>query len=114
MSYINIIVAISDTFGCQHLEGTSIVSPGNETIAAEIIACQCNMPDYMRMPIRLLTWLFDWSGFISNGRRFQKLDQAKKLAQIDAWRHSRVGLCRNFIRFYESLFFLITLQEDVR
>jgi len=114
MSYINIIVAISDTFGSQHLQGAEISRLDDQAIAAEIVACQGNMPDYLRVPMRVLTWLFDWAGLIRCGSRFQQLDRPRKLARINAWRNSRIGLCRNFVRFYESLFLLIALQEDAR
>jgi hypothetical protein len=114
MSYQNIIISISDTFSFQHLEGSGMESPNSRTIATEIIACQRNMPDYLRLPIRLMTWLFDWSAVLGSGRRFHKLDQAKKLEKLQSWRRSGVGSCRNFVRFYESLFFLIALQEDDR
>jgi hypothetical protein len=113
MSYTRIVVAISDALGRQHLDAASIERPDSSVIAAEIIASQGNMPDYLRTPMRLLTWVFDWSGLFHGGRRFCKLESAHQLALINAWRNSSIGLCRNFVRFYESLFLLIALQEDV-
>jgi hypothetical protein len=113
MSHTNIVVAISDALGCQHLDSAGVVRPDSAAIAAEIIACQGNMPDYLRTPMRILTWIFDWSGLVSAGRPFRKLELAQKVALIDAWRTSSIGLCRNFVRFYESLFLLIALQEDI-
>jgi hypothetical protein len=114
MSYSNIIVAISDAFEREHLQDVGIEIPDNDAIAAEIIGAQQRMPDYMRTPMYLLTWLFDMFGIVLTGRRFQKLGQGQKIRCINAWRNSRMGFCRNFVRFYESLFLLIALQEDIR
>ncbi|MDP6437033.1 MAG: hypothetical protein QF790_09655 [Gammaproteobacteria bacterium] len=113
MSYQNIIIAISDAFQCEHLQDAGVAVPANDTIAAEIIGAQRSMPDYLRLPMYLMTWYFDMSGLVRSGRRFQSLDQEQKLGCINAWRNSRIGTLRSFVRFYESLFLLIALQEDI-
>ncbi|MBS93827.1 MAG: hypothetical protein CL799_05225 [Chromatiales bacterium] len=113
MSYSSIVVAISDAFECEHLQDAGIETPDNDVIAAEIIGAQHRMPDYLRAPMFILTWLFDISGIALTGRRFQYLDQVQKIRCINAWRDSRISACRNLVRFYESLFLLIALQEDI-
>jgi len=113
MSYTKTVVAISAALGHQHLADPSVPRPDNAAIAAAIIAAQSAMPDYLRTPMRILTWIFNWSGLVSSGRPFRKLELSQKVALLDSWRNSSIGLCRNFVRFYESLFLLIALQEDV-
>jgi hypothetical protein len=80
-------------------------------VVSEIMQRQQAMPDYLRLPVRVLTFCFDMSGIYFGGKRFQKLLPAERDKQFSAWKASRLGLCRNFIRFYESLYLLITLQE---
>jgi hypothetical protein len=109
LSYRRLVVAISSGLRNQHAVAGSDI----DMIAAEIIGQQGRMPDYLRFPIRFATWLFDWSGVMSGGRRFQSKDEAAQLTQLIRWKNSRFGACRNFIRFYESLFLLIALQEEV-
>jgi hypothetical protein len=108
MSYQNIVTAISASLQEQHISGGLTA----DEIAVEIIERQACMPDYLRFPIRLLTLMFDWFGLLSGGRRFQSKGAPARLAQLNSWKYSSVGACRNFVRFYESLFLLIALQED--
>ena len=107
VSYRRIVVAISAGLQRQHAVG----AVDADSIAAEIIGQQGCMPDYLRLPLRVATRLFDWSGILSGGKRFQAKGEAAQLVQLERWKHSRLGACRNFIRFYESLFLLIALQE---
>ena len=81
-------------------------------VADAIIECQRAMPDYLRLPMRVLTLVFDYWGWISGGSRFERLDDVARAQQFNTWKYSRFGFCRNFVRFYESLYLLITLQED--
>ncbi|MGI9308448.1 MAG: hypothetical protein ACR2P6_04230 [Gammaproteobacteria bacterium] len=81
-------------------------------IGAELMEQQRLMPDYLRFPIACLTYAFDLSGIFYGGRRFHRLDTVKQLRQVQAWKSSRFGPSQNLIRFYESLFLLIALQEE--
>jgi len=108
VSYQSIVIAISA--GLQNQHGTARTD--TEVIATEIIDQHGRMPDYLRMPIKLATILFDWSGVLSGGARFRRKNPAAQQAQLESWKYSRLGACRNFVRFYESLFLLIALEED--
>ena len=61
------------------------------------------MTDFLRPPMRSLTILFDLAGFLHLGGLFHRQPPEARLSQIRAWRGSRLGFCRDFIRFYESL-----------
>lgn len=61
------------------------------------------MSDPLRGPLALVTRGFDWIGFIRSARRFHGLPLARRRRQIEAWRGSRIGAERDFVRFYESL-----------
>jgi len=110
MSHRGIVVAISAALQHQHFDGGMRA----EDVAAEILGRQEAMPDYLRAPMWVATLLFDAAGIFSGGRRFQEKDGPARANQLRKWKHSSLGACRNFVRFYESLFFLIVLQEDRR
>ncbi|MGH8509366.1 MAG: hypothetical protein ACREVH_11715 [Gammaproteobacteria bacterium] len=61
------------------------------------------MPDYLRFPFLLFTIFFDLAGVVHGGTLFHRMEQSDRRRQIEAWRNSRFGLPRDFIRFYESL-----------
>lgn len=112
MGYRNVILSLSEGLISVHLEHhREQHSVDAREIAAEILIRQSVMPPFVRLPIYLLTWLFDWWGLFRGGRRFQAMVGEHRANQILAWKYSRVGLCRNLMRFYESLFLLIALQE---
>lgn len=108
MSYQNIVVAICVGLECQH----GVADADTQTIAAGIVAQHGRMPDYLRLPILVATYVFDFAGLISGGQRFLNKDAGAKRAQLEAWKGSRLGSCRNFVRFYESLFLLIALEDS--
>ena len=113
MSYPRIIAAISTELQRRYAGGEP--QPVWETgVVSEIIERQNAMPDYLRFPMRVLTRIFDYWGLVTAGKRFQSLDAAGQARQFDVWKQSRFNVCRNFVRFYESLYLLIVLQEDAR
>ena len=107
MSYKQIVIAISA--GMESMYG--LANTNNEGIAADIVGQADRMPDYLRLPMRLATFAFDWSGLLSSGKRFQSAPLEAQRRHMESWKKSRIGACRNFIRFYESLYLLIALQE---
>jgi len=108
VSHKSIVEAITAGLQCQH----AIDAADTAGIAAEIIDQQGRIPDYLRLPLHVATLLFDWSGILSGGKRFQAKNTAAQKAQLERWKYSQIGSCRNFIRFYDSLFLLIALQEE--
>jgi hypothetical protein len=61
------------------------------------------MPDYLKLPIVILTLIFDLSGLFSNGIPFYQQASNIRLTQLKSWHHSPFNLCRDLMRFYESL-----------
>lgn len=61
------------------------------------------MPDYLHLPFKILTCLFGvWICFFYF-RPFHKLDYVTRSRILAVWRNSRIGVRRDFIRFYETL-----------
>ena len=61
------------------------------------------MPDYLRFPLILFTLAFDLAGLGYGGARFHRMAPPARQRQIAAWRNSRVGLARDFVKLYDSL-----------
>ena len=113
MSYPQIITAITMELQRRYA-GEGQDSARESGVVSQIIERQNAMPDYLRFPMRVLTRIFDFWGLVVCGHRFQNLDPAEQARMFDAWKKSRFNVCRNFARFYESLYLLIVLQEDAR
>ena len=109
MSYHRIVVAITAGLQSQH----GVTGGDAVAIAADIVGQHGRMPDYLRLPMLISTYVFDLAGLFSGGARFQHKDAVAQQAQLEQWKFSRLGSCRNFVRFYESLFLLIALQENL-
>ena len=67
-----------------------------------VVGQQSRMPDYLRLPLLILTLVFDLAG-IRYGARFHRLQPAARSRQIAAWRNSRIAAARDFVRLFDSL-----------
>ena len=79
---------------------------GEEQVAAVstfLIAVQSKMPDYLRLPFRLLILLFDAWPYPTTGRPFHKLELSERKIQIESWENSRLEFRRGLIAFYRAL-----------
>lgn len=79
----------------------SAVSPN--AIVNFVVGQQGRMPDYLRLPLSLMTMIFALDGLRYGGAPFHRMTPDARRRQIDAWRTSRLGVARDFIRLYESL-----------
>jgi hypothetical protein len=68
-----------------------------------VLKQHARMPDYLRLPLAVLTVVFDAWAIPRSGRFFHRLPQERCWQQILAWKRSRLGFRRDLIRFYESL-----------
>jgi hypothetical protein len=75
----------------------------NNEVTRFVLEQHSNTPDYMRLPLRLLTLIFNAWSLPTYGRTFHRLAPEYRLRQIDRWRASRIGARRDFIRYYEGL-----------
>ena len=112
MSYLRIIDAICSELRNRYAAVDEEANSVPDVVVKEIIERQRYMPDYLQFPMRVLTYGFDVIGMFNGGKRFQNMNSEARAHQLNAWKNSRFGVCRNFVRFYESLYLLITLQEE--
>jgi hypothetical protein len=61
------------------------------------------MPDYLRLPLFALTCGFDWLALATTGAPFHRLSSDRRRQRLHAWRMARLGVCRDLIRFWETL-----------
>lgn len=88
-------------------EECRIHTRGRETELNRVVAFTLGqrgrMPDWMGLAFVILTLGFCGQSLLFHGALFNRLDHEQRWEQILAWRNSRLGVRRNFIRFYESL-----------
>jgi hypothetical protein len=80
---------------------TSEVS--HERVAEFVLAQHGRMPDYLRLPLKILTLVFSISSMITSGRPFHRMSCERQCRQVSRWKTSWLGPCRDLIKFYESL-----------
>lgn len=72
--------------------------------AAEFILRErAAMPDFLRLPFRLMTALFSAHALAREGGWFHNLAPERQARHLRRWRRSRLSYCRDFARFHESL-----------
>lgn len=88
----------------QRCEPTSsaLAFPHND-IVHFVLQQHNRMPDFLRFPILFLTLVFDLWGILQGSSPFHRSLPATRWRQIKSWRSSRIGFCRDLMRFYESL-----------
>ena len=86
---------------CQ-LTSSALAFPHNEVVRF-VLQQHARMPDFLKLPMVILTLVFDLWGIFQGGTLFHRLPPSTRCQQIELWRNSPLGVCRDLIRFYESL-----------
>jgi hypothetical protein len=79
---------------------------GNNYVINEprFIFDQCQrMPDHMGFAIRILTIIFALWALVWKQNLFHCMSLLQRKRILDQLRASRIGICRDFIRFYQTL-----------
>jgi hypothetical protein len=61
------------------------------------------MPDYLRLPMRLLLLAFDAAPLTTRAKPFHRLNVEARLRHMTAWENSRIEAKRRLIEFYGTL-----------
>lgn len=75
----------------------------NNSVVNFVIEQQNRMPDYLRLPLLILTLIFDIWGLLRTGSFFHSQSPSVRQQLIQVWKNSRFQICRDLMRFYESL-----------
>ena len=65
------------------------------------------MPRFLRLPMIILIFFFDWYGCFFSGMRFHRQKRDDQIDQIKHWKRSCLFVFRDFIQFNERLSFFI-------
>lgn len=84
-------------------ESHHLMNSSQNEVAEFVMAQREHMPDYLKLPIFILTAVFDLWSIITRGKRFHHLSLALRIKQITSWKMSPLKICRELMRFYESL-----------
>ena len=81
----------------------SALAPPYNDVTRFVASQMDRMPRHLGLGIRAATALFAVCGIRYGGTLFHRLEPGRRALQIDTWKLSRIGPCRDLIRFYESL-----------
>ena len=85
-----------------HEDSEKDIFPHNQVVNF-VLEQHGRSPDFLRTPLKIMTLVFDAWSVLTLGDPFHRLPHERRWCQVQNWRSSRLGLCRNFIRFYENL-----------
>lgn len=78
--------------------------PGaSASVARFLLATHARMPDYLRLPFKVLTLIFGIWSLPFAGATFHRLSHEARARQIRAWKGSALGVRRDLVKFYETL-----------
>lgn len=81
----------------------SILTFHDNEVVRFVLQQHGRMSDFLQLPIVVLTLTFDMWGIVQGGALFHRSPPSVRWLQIQSWRRSPIGFCRDLIRFYESL-----------
>jgi hypothetical protein len=104
LSFDRAVAALSESIIRDRCPGMGSVDPRpHAAVAGFLLDQHRRMPDYLRIPFRCLTLLFDAWALPLTGRPFHRASAAQRARQIQAWKGSALGVRRDLVKFYESL-----------
>jgi hypothetical protein len=95
-----VYAVIAERFGARGWDDDDF--PNNRVVAF-VLGQHARAAAYLRWPLAAVTVAFDWSTLPTHGRRFHRMGSEARARVLGAWRRSRLSVCRDFVRFYESL-----------
>ncbi len=115
-TFRSVVSALTYSFVEQHHAGFADNYPpsARNAMAQRVLAHHQGASHIVRLPLFLLTLVFDWWSIVMTGSRFHRLDPARRGRRIARWKNSRIGVLRDFVRFYETLSLMSLLSFEDR
>jgi hypothetical protein len=110
------VSAICYEIGDWHFAGgeSPLLAPPYNDVT-EVVLEQCKrMPDYLRLPIRIVTVAFGLFALLRSLRPYHRNGLIRRRLQRLAWRSSPLGPFRDLMRFYETLATLALYSRPIR
>ncbi len=82
-----------------------------ERVVSKMVDRVAAMPWLMAWGIVGLTFLFELGVWGRRGRRFSSLSGERRAGHVHAWRESSIGLCRDWVEFYERMLSFLWYSE---
>ncbi len=95
----------------KHSKSDSELASSFENEATFLLYQMKNMPDYLRLPFRMLTIFFGLHTIIFYGKPFFKLKPYQREKVILSWKNARLSFMRVYIKFHDSLVTLYVYSE---
>ena len=80
------------------------------------VQATCNkvnqMSYFLRSAMTILNLVFNFHGLIRRGKWFYLQTPKQKCQQVSKWRKSQLGICRDYIGFYEKLAFFVYFSQE--
>jgi hypothetical protein len=97
-----------------HEHGGPDAASLHDRVVRFVLAQHGRMPDHLRLPLFLLTCGFGWLPVATTGAPFHRLSPERRGRRMRAWRSARLGVCRDLVRFWETLvvFGWISFREE--
>ena len=91
------------TYSLIHEHGGPPYSALHNPVVRFVLEQHGRAPDWVRVPLLVLTCVFDLVAVVGTGHAFHRLTPDRRRRRLRAWRTARLGVCRDLVRFYESL-----------
>jgi hypothetical protein len=89
---------------CRGREGLDVLENHQPHHANAFIEYQLTkLPDYLVLPFNGLILFFSLCALFKHATLFHRLTYSKRHQILMRWRHSRLGFCRDFVRFFDAL-----------
>lgn len=86
----------------QVVRGDAEEMPPYNDVTAFVLEQWARMPRFLAWPLQTATVMFGFSA-MRHGALFHRLRPARRAIQVETWSASRIGPCRDLMRFYRSL-----------
>lgn len=70
------------------------------------------MPGFLGFAVKATTLAFAASRLLVDGSFFHQRDSPRRRAQLEAWRRSKLGACRDLMKFYSALVVLAVYSRS--
>lgn len=99
----DVAAAIAYAVAHQHAAGGAGLRPPYNDLTAFVLRQWRQMPDWMRLPVKLTTVSLDWLHLLQTGRWFHSAPPESRVSWQKGMRHSRFAFARDILKYHESL-----------
>lgn len=90
-----------------------IPEPRKNAVVAFVLSETVRIPDYQKTPGLFFTIAFSFLHVFLSGRTFADLGLARRQRWIRFWKKAPIGLCRDFVRYFEILTLMALFEPRI-